>query len=105
MAIKKRAANGPSAEVVEDLAGAMKALSDPNRLSILIFLARHGERNGTEVGEAIPLSQPTISHHLGVLVRAKFVVRAKRGVFHYFSLNPEAPSRLGRTLIDALGLS
>jgi ArsR family transcriptional regulator len=43
-----------------------------------------------DLTEPLGLSQPTVSHHLKVLVDAGFLTREKRGVWAYFSLVPGA---------------
>jgi ArsR family transcriptional regulator len=44
--------------------------------------------------EPLGLSQPTVSHHLKRLVDAGLLDREQRGKWAYFSLTPEAGTRL-----------
>jgi ArsR family transcriptional regulator, arsenate/arsenite/antimonite-responsive transcriptional repressor len=47
------------------------------------------------------LTQPTISHHLMILVQAGIFTRDKRGVWAYYSLVPSALSALSAVLQPA----
>ena len=48
-----------------------------------------------DLTECVGLSQPTVSHHLKILVEAKFVTRSKRGAYVYYVLEPDALGILG----------
>jgi ArsR family transcriptional regulator len=74
------------------LATTLKALADPARLRLLSIIASHegGEACVCDLTEPLGLSQPTVSHHLKVLVDAGLVTRDKRGVWAYFALVPGA---------------
>ena len=80
------------ASTAEDLARALKALSDPSRLRPISVVAAHEgkEACACDLVEPLGLSQPTVSHHLKVLVDAGFLAREKRGVWAYYSLVPGA---------------
>jgi len=72
-----------------------KALSDPNRL-LLLSIVRAGESGEScvcDLTEPLDLSQPTVSHHLKVLVDAGLLHREKRGTWAYYSLVPGALER------------
>lgn len=72
------------------LARSLKALADPARLRILSIVGAHldSEACVCDLTEVLTLSQPTISHHLKVLVEAGFVTRSKRGTWSYYRLVP-----------------
>ncbi|WP_299957712.1 helix-turn-helix transcriptional regulator [uncultured Modestobacter sp.] len=74
------------------LAHTMKALADPARLRVLALVAGNEGREVCvcDLTDPLGLSQPTVSHHLKVLVDAGFLTREKRGVWAYFSLVPGA---------------
>ena len=76
----------------ESLAVSLKALADPARLRILSMVAAHadGETCVCDLTEPLGLSQPTVSHHLKVLVDAGYLDRSKRGTWAYFRLVPGA---------------
>jgi len=75
-----------------DLARTLKALADPARLRVLSLVAGAEGREVCvcDLTEPLGLSQPTVSHHLKVLVDAGFLQREKRGVWAWFSLVPGA---------------
>ena len=76
----------------QDGARVLKALADPNRLRLL-SIVKNGPQNGTCVCDLtgpLRLGQPTVSHHLKVLVDAGFLAREKRGTWAYYTLRPGA---------------
>lgn len=84
----------------EQLAAGFRVLSDPVRLRLLSLIATSpdGEVCVCDLIEPSGRSQPTVSHHLGILVEAGLVAREQRGKWAWFSVVPE---RLG-VLRDAL---
>ena len=93
-----------SAPDAHRLATTLKALADPARLRLLSMMAAHagGEACVCDLTEPLGLSQPTVSHHLRVLLEAGLVTRDKRGVWAYYRLVPEAVSGLGGLLTAAI---
>ena len=83
---------GLTREQAETNAVLLKAVSDPVRLRLLSMIrdSESGEACVCDLTEPLGLSQPTVSHHLKVLVDAGFLTREKRGVWAYFSLVPGA---------------
>lgn len=77
--------------VAEQLATLLKALADPARLQLLSLIASHaeGERCECELIEPLGLKQPTVSHHLKVLVSAGLLERQQRGVWAYYRVVPQ----------------
>jgi ArsR family transcriptional regulator len=66
----------------------LAALADPIRLRLLVMI-RHapaGEICACDLPDAVGRAQPTVSHHLAVLVRAGLVVREQRGKWAWFSV-------------------
>ncbi len=80
------------AEDAELLATRFKAIGEPTRLRLLSMIAAHdgGEACVCDLNEPLNLSQPTVSHHLKVLVDAGLLTREKRGVWAYFTVVPGA---------------
>jgi ArsR family transcriptional regulator len=80
-----------SAEEAEELAGALKAVADPARIRLLSLIqAQPGhEACVCHLTEPLGLSQPTVSHHLKVLLRAGLVEREQRGSWAYFRVREE----------------
>jgi ArsR family transcriptional regulator len=83
-----------------DLAQILKALADPTRLRLVSMVAAHqdGEACVCQLTDPLGLTQPTISHHLKVLVDAGIFTRDKRGKWAYYRLVPAALNALSATL-------
>lgn len=79
-----------SGENAESLSRSLKALADPARLRILSMVAAHEDAEACvcDLTEPLDLSQPTVSHHLKVLVDAGYLTRSKRGTLAYYRLVP-----------------
>ncbi len=73
------------------LAEALKVLADPARLRLLSLVAssESGEACACDLVEPLGRSQPTVSHHLSLLVDAGFLTREKRGRWAWYSIVPE----------------
>ena len=84
-----------SAEDARRKALTFKALSDPNRLRLLSIVKSEasGESCVCDLTEPLDLGQPTVSHHLKILVDAGLLHREKRGTWAYYSLVPGAMER------------
>lgn len=78
------------AEQAELLARKLKALADPTRLRLVsIVAASEGQEACVcDLIEPVGLSQPTVSHHLRILMEAGFLTRSKRGTWAYYKLVP-----------------
>jgi ArsR family transcriptional regulator len=76
----------------ETLAGRFKALADPTRLRLISLVAAHegAEACVCELTDPVSLSQPTVSHHLKILVDAGILTREQRGKWAYYRLVPGA---------------
>jgi ArsR family transcriptional regulator len=84
-----------SAEEAQQKALVFKALADPNRLRLLSIVKadESGESCVCDLTEPLGLGQPTVSHHLKILVEAGLLHREKRGTWAYYSLVPGALER------------
>ena len=91
-----------TASQAADLAHLLKALADPTRLRLVSLVAASEGREACvcDLTEPLGLTQPTISHHLKVLVDAGIFSRDKRGVWAYFALVPSALQALSAILGD-----
>jgi len=89
-----------SVEDAEQLATVLKAIAVPTRLRLLsmIYVRDGGEACVCELTEPLGLTQPTISHHLKVLVDAGLITREKRGVWAYYRPVPGAMAALAAVL-------
>lgn len=81
-----------SAQEAQQRALVFKALADPNRLRLLSIVkaGESGEACVCDLTEPLDLGQPTVSHHLKILVDAGLLHREKRGTWAYYSLVPGA---------------
>ena len=71
------------------LAQAFAALADPIRLRLLSFItSSHGEVCECDLIEPSGRSQPTVSHHMKILVDAGLVTRDKRGLWVWYQAVP-----------------
>jgi ArsR family transcriptional regulator len=88
-----------------NLARTLKALADPTRLRLVSMVAAHdgGEACVCDLTEPLGLTQPTISHHLKILVEAGIFTRDKRGVWAYYALRPAALQALAEIFGSSAG--
>ena len=75
-------------EMCCDLDAFLRAMSDETRQRIL-SLVLEGEMSVTEIQEQLPVTQPTISHHLAILHRANLVSRRRVGKQVFYRINPD----------------
>ena len=61
---------------------------DANRLEIVQMLS-DGEKCGCKLLERFEITQPTLSHHMKILVGCGLVNDRKEGKWHHYSLNCE----------------
>ncbi len=89
-----------AAPEAEQLAQVLKALADPTRLRLVSLVAAHegDEACVCELTGPVGLSQPTVSHHLRVLVDAGILQREQRGKWAYFRIVPGALDALAGIL-------
>lgn len=64
----------------------IKALSDPKRLQIIDILSC-GEMCACDILEHFDFTQPTLSHHMKVLMDSEIVKSRKDGLWSFYSLN------------------
>ncbi|MDO8361923.1 MAG: metalloregulator ArsR/SmtB family transcription factor [Actinomycetota bacterium] len=73
----------------ELLAQSFAALADPIRLRLLSFItSTAGEVCACDLVEPSGRSQPTVSHHMKILVDAGLVQREKRGLWVWYRAVP-----------------
>jgi ArsR family transcriptional regulator len=73
------------------LAGILKAIAEPSRLRLLSLIQSQPGHEACvcHLTEPLGLSQPTVSHHLKVLLEVGLVEREQRGNWAYFHVAPE----------------
>jgi ArsR family transcriptional regulator len=87
-------------EQAETLARSFAALADPTRLRLLSLIASAGDDEvcACDLVEPAGRSQPTISHHMKILVDAGLVTREKRSLWVWYRVVPERLQALRATL-------
>jgi len=73
---------------VEESVSFAKALADPTRQKIMRMLCCQW-LNVTDIVEQLDVSQPTVSHHLGVLRSAGLVDAHRKGKQIFYTLDQE----------------
>ena len=74
-----------------------KAFCDENRLTILDML-QSGEKCACVLLEKLAISQPTLSHHMKILVDSGIVAARKEGKWTYYSISAEGSENAARLL-------
>jgi ArsR family transcriptional regulator len=79
------------ADDAERLARALKVIADPARLRLLSLIQAQPAQEACvcHLTGPLGLSQPTVSHHLKVLLEAGLVEREQRGSWAYFRVVPD----------------
>lgn len=92
-----------SDETAETLAHMFKALGDPTRVKLLSLIAAapEGEACICDMTDPVRLSQPTVSHHMKLLVEAGLATREQRGKWAYYRVVPAVLSSLATALEPA----
>jgi ArsR family transcriptional regulator, arsenate/arsenite/antimonite-responsive transcriptional repressor len=84
-----------AAKKFEREAALLKAIADSHRLCILAALSRAADHVCVcDFTQALPLNQPTVSHHLGILRDAGLITGERRGTWVYYRLVPDALERI-----------
>jgi ArsR family transcriptional regulator, arsenate/arsenite/antimonite-responsive transcriptional repressor len=89
-------------DAATQMAALFKALADPVRVRLVSIIAGTpgGEICACDLPELLGRSQPTISHHLSVLVRAGLIDREQRGKWAWFRLRPDGFAAIRAALGD-----
>lgn len=89
-----------SAAAADELATSLKALADPTRLRLVSLVASHEGQEACvcDLTEPVGLKQPTVSHHLKILVDAGILAREQRGRWAYYRLIPGTLADLARLI-------
>lgn len=87
-------------EEADELAARFKALADPARLRLLSMVASspEGELCACDLVQLSDKSQPTVSHHLSLLVDAGLLTRDRRGKWAWYRVATERLSALQAVL-------
>jgi ArsR family transcriptional regulator len=84
----------------ERLAAVLKVLAEPTRLRLLSLIAANqdSEECICNLTDVVGVSQPTVSHHMRLLVDAGLLEREQRGKWAYYRLVPGALDALAGLL-------
>jgi len=84
----------------ESLAAVLKAVAEPTGLRLVSLVAAHANAEACvcDLTEPVGLSQPTVSHHLKILVDAGVLEREQRGKWAYYRLVPETLTSISQLL-------
>jgi len=94
-------------EALTELSGILRIIADEKRLRILNLLTRQ-EMCVCDIMEQLRLSQPLVSHHLGVLKRAGLVRDRRDAQWVYYSIDPDRLAEVNAhylTLFDVANLA
>jgi ArsR family transcriptional regulator len=85
-----------------ELADVLRALADPVRLRLvsIIGTTESGEVCACDLPALVDRSQPTVSHHLSLLVRAGVLDREQRGKWAWFRLRRDRLAAVGEALVN-----
>lgn len=75
-------------EAAEALAKNLRAVADPTRLQLLSMIvgSPSGEASVGDLAAGMQLTQPTVSHHLRILVEDGLLEREQRGRHVWYSI-------------------
>lgn len=77
----------------EEYTKVLKAIADTNRLKIIDILSC-GERCACDIQQYFDFTQPTLSHHMKILIDSGLVVSRKDGTWMKYSLNLQRSNQM-----------
>lgn len=90
-------------KTAQQLSQDLQALAHPVRLQILDILSRHeGKVCVCDLEEALPVKQPTISHHLKRLREAGLIDCERHGLWAYYFVKRDVLSELAARITQGL---
>ena len=91
-------------EQAEQLAGLLRAVADPTRLRLLSLVAWSADQEACicDLTGPVGLAQPTVSHHMKILVEAGLLTREQRGRWAYYRLVEGAADAIAGALLRPL---
>ncbi len=94
-------------DTAEQLAADMQLLAHPVRIVLLDMLAQsEGQVCVCDLEAAVPVKQPTVSHHLRLLREAGLIEAERKGQWMYYHLRHERLSAMRQqiaSLLNSLG--
>ncbi|HSP53408.1 MAG TPA: metalloregulator ArsR/SmtB family transcription factor [Cryobacterium sp.] len=87
-------------DAAEVLAKTLRTIADPTRLQLLSLM--HGSPDGEatvgDLAERLGLRQPTVSHHLRIMIDDGLLVREQRGRNVWYAISPDRHSAIADLL-------
>jgi ArsR family transcriptional regulator len=94
-------------DALERASADFELLAQPVRLAILdILVRRGGEVCVCDLEGALPVKQPTVSHHLRLLREAGWIDTVRKGVWAYYFVRPDVVASVRarvRRVVEGLG--
>ena len=81
--------------MAEEIEKIFRALDNQTRLDIVKLMTVKKEISCQELLKKFPLSQPTMSHHFGLLLDSGILTTRKDGVRHYYKIDIKRLRSLG----------
>ncbi len=77
-------------DAAEELARTLRAVADPTRLQILSIILGSVDERATvgQLADVLGLRQPTVTHHVRILLDDGFLMRQQSGKLGWLSVNP-----------------
>jgi ArsR family transcriptional regulator len=92
-----------SAETTEQLSADFQVLAHPIRLQILDILSRNaGQVCVCDLESALPVKQPTVSHHLRLLRDAGLIECEKHSLWVFYFVKREALAKLRERVTESI---
>lgn len=79
---------------------AIGIMAEPMRLTILSMIGEAGKLRGKDLLEKLDVTQPTLSHHMNVLVSAELITANKEGRCIWYSINKETMDSIAKAIMS-----
>ena len=79
---------------------ALTVMAEPMRQSILSIIGQSGKLRGKDILDKLDLTQPTLSHHMNVLLGAGLVTARKEGRCVWYSINKTTVKSIADAIIS-----
>lgn len=81
-------------KIFDELSNKLYILGEPIRMQIMRVICRSGSLRAVDILEEFSISQPTLSHHMNLLLEADLVTTRKDGRSIWYSVNNDTISEL-----------
>lgn len=76
----------------------LSVLAEPTRIKILEYISREGELCAKDILPMFAITQPTLSHHLNLLLDNKILSARKDGRFVYYKVDKKSMDALKKLI-------